>query len=57
MDATESTSEEIAVARRVILQFIKSQADSTVCYLLVPFNDFGNDKCSRFESVKGWPIT
>lgn len=42
IDTTGSMSAEIAAARRVILQFIKSQADSTWCYLLVPFNDHGS---------------
>ena len=41
VDTTGSMGEEIAAAKRIILQFIKSQADSTVCYLLVPFNDYG----------------
>ena len=39
VDTTGSMSDEIAAARRVILQVMRSQADSTVCYLLVPFND------------------
>ena len=49
VDTTGSMGEEIASARRVILEFIKSQADSTTCYLLVEFNDYGpsnpNSKC------------
>lgn len=40
VDTTGSMGNEIAAARRIILQFIKSQADSTYCYLLVPFNDY-----------------
>ena len=40
VDTSGSMHDEIAAAKRVILQFIASQADSTVCYLLVPFNDF-----------------
>lgn len=40
VDTTGSMAGEIAAAKRVILQFLKSQADSTVCYLLVPFNDY-----------------
>ena len=41
VDTTASMGEEIASARRVILEFINSQADSTWCYLLVEFNDYG----------------
>ena len=41
VDTTGSMSGEIASARRVILEFIKTQADSTWCYVLVPFNDLG----------------
>lgn len=40
VDTSGSMREEIAAARRVILQFMKSQANSSVCYLLVSFNDF-----------------
>ena len=39
VDTSGSMTDEIAATRRIILQFIKSQADSTTCYLLVPFND------------------
>jgi hypothetical protein len=41
VDTTGSMSGEIAAARRVILEFIKTQANSTLCYMLVPFNDHG----------------
>lgn len=40
VDTTGSMAVEIAAARRVVLQFMRSQADSTSCYLLVPFNDY-----------------
>ena len=49
IDTTGSMWNEIEAARRVILQFIKSQADSTDCYLLVPFNDHGvNNSNSKY---------
>lgn len=41
VDTTGSMWEEITAARRIILQFMRSQADSTFCYVLVPFNDHG----------------
>ena len=41
VDTSGSMRDEIAAAKRVIFQFIKSQANGTICYLLVPFNDFG----------------
>ena len=41
VDTTGSMGGEIASARRVILEFIKTQADNTWCYVLVPFNDLG----------------
>ena len=50
VDTTGSMSVEIAAAKRVILQFIKSQADTTNCYLLVPFNDFDNTDSEHLMS-------
>lgn len=41
VDTTGSMEAEIAAARDIILQFMRSQADSTYCYVLVPFNDHG----------------
>ena len=41
VDTTGSMGNEIASARRVILEFMKTQANSTLCYMLVPFNDHG----------------
>ena len=40
VDTTGSMGNEIHDAQRVILQFMKSHKNSTVCYLLVPFNDY-----------------
>ena len=40
VDTTGSMGSEIEAARNVILQFMEAQADSTVCYMLVPFNDY-----------------
>ena len=40
VDTTGSMRNEIEACKCVILQFIKSQADSTNCYLLVPFNNY-----------------
>ncbi len=39
IDTTGSMQVEIEAARSVVLQFMRSQADATTCYLLVPFND------------------
>ena len=49
VDTSGSMGAEIAAAKRVILQFIKSQADSTVCYLLVPFNDFDDSHYHSYD--------
>lgn len=40
IDTSGSMSDEIASAKRVIRQFLKTQRSSTVCYLLVPFNNW-----------------
>lgn len=40
VDTTGSMGAEIEAARNVILEFMSAQADSTVCYILVPFNDY-----------------
>lgn len=50
VDTTGSMSSEISAARRVILDFVRSEEDLNEirCYVLVPFNDFGyefNSKC------------
>ena len=52
VDTTTSMAAEIASARRVILEFIKSQADSTNCYVLVEFNDYGqvSDTRSKYNN-------
>ena len=43
VDTTGSMSEEIVAARQVITSFIQSEENIlTLCYILVPFNDFGN---------------
>ena len=43
VDTTGSMSEEIAATRQVITSFIQSEENIlTLCYILVPFNDFGN---------------
>ena len=42
VDTTGSMSEEIVAARQVITSFIQSEENIlTLCYILVPFNDFG----------------
>lgn len=43
VDTSGSMEGEIEAAKRVIFQFLKSQADSTACYILLPFNDFDYD--------------
>ena len=43
VDTTGSMSAEIAATRQVITSFIQSEENIlTLCYILVPFNDFGN---------------
>ncbi len=42
IDTTGSMVEEIAATKRVILTFMASQAEATECYILVPFNDYGD---------------
>ena len=43
VDTTGSMSEEISAARRIILDFVRSEEDLNEirCYVLVPFNDYG----------------
>ena len=42
VDTTGSMANEIAAARQVITSFIQSEENIlTLCYILVPFNDFG----------------
>ncbi len=48
VDTTGSMGPEITATRNVILQFLKAQADSTRCYMLVPFNDHGVGATSKF---------
>ena len=48
VDTTGSMGPEITATRNVILQFLKAQADSTLCYMLVPFNDYGVGATSKF---------
>ena len=45
IDTTGSMSEEVNTAKRVILDFIRSEQEIGVdgCYILVPFNDVGPD--------------
>ena len=41
LDTTGSMKNETEAAKRVIRTFLRSQADATICYVLVPFNDYG----------------
>ena len=52
VDTTGSMWNEIEAVKRVILQFIKSQADSTHCYLLVPFNDYSYYDITDYPNSK-----
>lgn len=49
IDTTGSMSQEINAAKRVIRTFLRSQGDATICYLLIPFNDYGpsSRKCNK----------
>lgn len=49
VDTTGSKSEEIAVVREIILDFLRSEEDLNElrCYILVPFNDNGDVSNSK----------
>ena len=54
IDTTGSMWDEIHAAQRVIRTFLRSQGDATVCYLLIPFNDYGpsHRKCNNLYLKK-----
>ena len=50
VDTTGSMGDEISAARRIILDFVRSEEDLNEirCYILVPFNDFGYESNSKY---------
>ena len=53
IDTTGSMSEEISHAMDVIQYFIQSEENNlTLCYILVPFNDYGYRSTAEFTKSK-----